>query len=82
MGGTVNRAERRARALRAWGLPVIRLWLAAGPDPAIEAAPVQAAATVIHYHLHLAPGISVPDLPGLGLALPPGSVVTTTTEED
>ena len=67
---------KRAGAWLAWGVPVV--WDASRePDAAITAT-AETAPPVVHYHLHLAPGTT---LPGLGLALPPGSTVTTTEEE-
>jgi len=76
---------RRAAARLVWGLPVI--WDASRePDPVLtataEAVPVRQV-TVIHFHgghhLHLTPG---GDAAGLGLALPPGTAVTNTEEEN
>jgi len=78
MGGT---AVRRATALRwAWGVPVI--WAVSDELPATLTATAEPVLTVrrpvVVRHLHLTPG---GDAAGLGLALPPGSVVTTTGEE-
>jgi len=62
--------------LKAWGLPVI--WIAHLGRPKVTAT----AEPVIHVHFHLAPGMTVPDLAGHILALPPGSVIVPEEQEN
>jgi hypothetical protein len=69
----------RLAQYRAWHLPAI--WVA-GDEPRAQltaTAETVPQATIVHVvHHYLPPGS---DGAGLGLALPPGSVVTTTEEE-
>jgi hypothetical protein len=72
---------RRGGAWRAWGLPVV--WVADREEDGQLTAATVPQVTVNHFHgghhLHLTHG---GDAAGLGLALPPGSTVTTTEEEN
>lgn len=69
-----------SRVLKVWGLSVI--WVAALEEDAELTATAEAVQQVtvvhVHRHLHLTHG---GDAAALGLALPPGSVTTTTEEE-
>ena len=62
---------------KVWGLPV--MWTAYLGRPKVTAT---AETYVIHVHLHLAPGMTVPDVAGHIPALPPGSVIVPEEQEN
>jgi len=63
-----------------WGF----VWDAVNEPETVTAEVVtgQAPEVHVHYHLHLPPGMTVPDLAGHILALPPGSVIVPEEQEN
>lgn len=67
---------RRDLAWRKWRLPVV--WLA-GEEFTAAAEPVKAPRVIVHYHLHLAPGMTARTALA-ALPLPRGAITTEESE--